>query len=93
MATQPFQVPDRFNAATFFVDRNVAERCHLAVLDFDHEYQPERSHDDLDRNQPGDRHPEGRTRNIVQPDPVAEIDGFRISAVFSANSHLKVGFD
>jgi benzoate-CoA ligase family protein len=25
MATQPFQVPDRFNASTFFVDRHVAE--------------------------------------------------------------------
>ena len=25
MATQPFQVPERFNAATFFVDRHIAE--------------------------------------------------------------------
>src|SRR3981189_3184088 len=25
MATPPFEVPDRFNAATFFVDRHIAE--------------------------------------------------------------------
>ena len=25
MATPPFQVPDRFNASTFFVDRHIAE--------------------------------------------------------------------
>src|SRR5262252_1358878 len=38
----------------------------------------------------GNRHPERRTRHIVEPDLVAECDRRRIAAVFAANAELGV---
>ena len=47
----------------------------------------------MGRRQSGDRHPEGRAGNIIEPHVVALSDRLRIAAVFAANAALQVRID
>ena len=40
----------------------------------------------LRRRQPGQRHPVGQAANVVQADPVAEVDAGGVSAEFASGS-------
>ena len=41
--------------------------------------------------EPGDRHPERRAGDVVEPDVVEEVDGRRVAAVLAADAEVQVG--
>src|SRR5438132_1580616 len=43
----------------------------------------------LRRREPCERHPEGRAADVIQPEPVAELDRRRLTAVLAADPNLQ----
>ena len=45
----------------------------------------------LSGGQPGDRHPEWRAGDVVEPDAVEKVDRLRVTSMLTAHAQLQVG--